>query len=107
MTNALLAYLPRIVAFPRPEMVPPLIAVVLVPRVGGLGTIFFQEKHLGTQARVQSSHRGLAEVLKVYAKPLAIMPHAGGVGTRERCWQKRPSCRDGPGVPYCLETATV
>ena len=36
---------------PRPEMVPLLISVVVVPRVGGVGTIFFQEQHLGRHAR--------------------------------------------------------
>ena len=57
MTIAFRAYLPRIVAFPRLEMVPLLIPAVVVPRVGGLDTIFFQEQHLGIQATGHSPAR--------------------------------------------------
>ena len=71
---------------------------------------------MGTQAGVQSSHRGLAEVLKAYAKPLATTPHAGGVGTRERCrhqaqlsrrpW-RTPLLRDGDLIPCSMTIALL
>ena len=75
MTIALLAYPPRIVAFPRPESVPPLIIVVVVPRVGGLGTIFFQEQHLGSKARDHTFNLVWQPCSRHQRNHFAMVPH--------------------------------
>ena len=76
ITHAFLAFLPRIVALPVLKSHPPLMCVVLVPRMGGWGTKIFQELHWDTKPGFLLPLRGEAEVLKASA----MMTHTGGVG---------------------------
>ena len=94
---------------------PPLIAVVLVPRVGGLGTKFFSGSAVEQKARVSTpptgsgcGAQGVCETSRydvAQAWGQRLIPLAFGPGRRRRPW--RSLLRDGDLIPRSMTIALL